>query len=237
MKFRVERDVLADAVAWAARSLSPRPMAPVLSGILLEASSDGPVTLSSFDYEVSAKVEIPATVSEGGSVLISGRLLADIARSLPDAPVDFEQDGAKVTVRCGNARFALATMPVEDYPDLPAVPNVTGSIDAADFAVAVNQVVVAAGRDDTLPTLTGVRVEIEGDTITLAATDRYRLAVREIRWKPASSAISLATLIPPAACRTSRRRWRVQAPWTSRSARLVRASSDLWAAAAGRPRG
>ncbi len=196
MKFRVERDVLADAVAWAARSLSPRPMAPVLSGILLEAGTDGPVTLSSFDYEVSARVEIPATVSEGGSVLISGRLLADIARSLPDAPVDFEQDGAKVTVRCGNARFALATMPVEDYPELPAVPNVTGSIDATDFAVAVNQVVVAAGRDDTLPTLTGVRVEIEGDTITLAATDRYRLAVREIRWKPASSAISLATLIP-----------------------------------------
>ena len=99
MKFRVERDALADAVAWAARALPSRPPVPVLAGLLLEADSVGVLRLSSFDYEVSARVEIPAEVMDAGSALVSGKLLADISRSLPAKPVDVTTDGSKVSVK------------------------------------------------------------------------------------------------------------------------------------------
>ena len=127
MKFRVERDVLADAVAWAARSLPARPPVPVLAGLMLDArESDGGLVLSSFDYEVSARVEISADISEPGVALVSGRLLADISRSLPDRPVDVATDASKVVLTCGSSRFTLLTLPVEDYPALPAMPGRPG---------------------------------------------------------------------------------------------------------------
>ena len=185
MKFRVERDVLAEAVTWIARSLPTRPPVPVLAGVRIEAESDGTLRLASFDYEVSARSEIPADVSEPGSVLVSGRLLAEISRALPAKPVDVSLDGTKVTVTCGASRFTLLTMPVEDYPQLPAMPTLAGTVDGDELTKAVTQVTVAASRDDTLPLLTGVRVEIEGEKVTLLATDRYRLALRELTWKPA----------------------------------------------------
>jgi DNA polymerase-3 subunit beta len=191
----VERDVLADAVAWAARSLPARPPVPVLAGLLLDAS-DGRLVLSSFDYEVSARVEVPAEVAEPGVALVSGRLLADISRSLPARPVDVATDAAKVVVTCGSSRFTLLTLPVEDYPSLPEMPGASGSLRGDAFAGAVGQVSVAAGRDDTLPVLTGVRLEIEGSTITMAATDRYRLAVRELAWSPEQTGLSAVALVP-----------------------------------------
>ncbi|MHA6791902.1 DNA polymerase III subunit beta [Pseudonocardia bannensis] len=198
MKFRVERDVLADAAAWVARSLPARPPVPVLGGVLIQAggeSGEG-LTVSGFDYETSARVELDATVGEPGRVLVSGRLLADITRALPSKPVDFVVDGARATINCGNSRFSLPTMPVEDYPQLPAMPQRAGTIRADQLAEAVAQVAVAAGRDDTLPMLTGVRLEIEGSRLTLAATDRFRLAVRELEWTPEDPGLSTAVLIP-----------------------------------------
>jgi DNA polymerase III subunit beta len=199
MKFRVERDVVADAAAWVARSLPSRPAVAVLGGVLLEAGSgqDGDrLTISGFDYETSARVELDATVGDPGRVLVSGRLLADITRALPSKPVDVVVDGARATISCGNSRFSLPTMPVEDYPQLPAMPQVAGVVPGELLAQAVQQVVVAAGRDDTLPMLTGIRVEIDGPRVTLAATDRFRLAVRELEWAPADSALSTAVLVP-----------------------------------------
>ena len=187
MKFRVERDVLADAAAWVARSLPARPPVPVLGGVLLEATS-GPsgdrLTVSGFDYETSARVELDATIGDPGRVLVSGRLLADITKALPAKPVDVVVDGARATISCGNSRFSLPTMPVEDYPQLPAMPQVAGIVPGDVLAQAVQQVAVAAGRDDTLPMLTGIRLEIDGPRLTLAATDRFRLAVRELEWSP-----------------------------------------------------
>lgn len=194
MKFRVERDVLTEAVSWAARSLSPRPPVPVLSGLLLKAEA-GTLSLASFDYEISARLQIPADISEEGTILVSGRLLADICRSLPAAPVDVETDGSKVTLTCRSSRFHLATMPVSDYPELPALPEVSGTVDGEAFAQAVSQVIIASSKDDTLPILTGVKMEIEGDLITLLATDRYRLALREIRWNPSTANISTGALV------------------------------------------
>lgn len=199
MKFRVERDVLADAAAWVARSLPARPPVPVLGGVLIDAASGeggDRLTVSGFDYETSARVELDATIGDPGQVLVSGRLLADITRALPNKPVDLVVDGARATINCGNSRFSLPIMPVEDYPQLPAMPQRAGRVDAAELAGAVAQVAVAAGRDDTLPMLTGVRLEIEGSRLTLAATDRFRLAVRELDWQPEDAGVSTAVLIP-----------------------------------------
>ncbi|GJF34330.1 DNA polymerase III subunit beta [Kitasatospora sp. NBC_01539] len=195
MKFRVERDVLAEAVAWAARSLPARPPVPVLAGLLLTAQ-EGALALSGFDYEVSARVELEADVEEAGTVLVSGRLLNDISRNLPNRPVEISTDGMRVSLVCGSSRFTLPTLPVDEYPALPQMPTATGTVSGDVFASAVSQAAVAAGRDDTLPVLTGVRVEIEGDRITLAATDRYRFAVRELLWKPEQPDISAVALVP-----------------------------------------
>ena len=195
MKFRVERDQLADAVAWAARTLPSRPSLPILAGLLIEADGSD-VQVSSFDYETSSRVGISADVSESGRALVPGRLLADITRSLPGQPVQVTVDGTRVSVVCGKSTFALPTFPVEDYPSLPSMPDSSGTIAGSDFAVAVAQVAVAAGRDDTLPTLTGIRVEVEGSTVTLAATDRYRLAVRDFTWDPSKPGISTQALVP-----------------------------------------
>ncbi|WP_181310100.1 DNA polymerase III subunit beta [Nocardioides campestrisoli] len=195
MKFRVDRDVFADAVAWAARSLPVRPSAPVLAGLLIEATPEG-LVLSSFDYETSARAELRADVADDGRVLVSGRLLADICRSLPHKPVDCELVGAKLEIKCGSGRFSLQTMPVEDYPALPTVPAPSGVVKGEEFARAVSQAVTAAGRDDMLPVLTGVRIEIEGDRMSLLATDRFRLSHRELTWTPHQTDASLAALVP-----------------------------------------
>lgn len=201
MELRVERDALADAVTWTARSLPARPPMQVLLGLLLDASGpDGGLEISGFDYEVSSRVRLdttgPADITEGGRVLVPGRLLAEIVRSLPAAPVELRVEGSRVVLTCGAARFTLPTMPVEDYPSLPDMPEPAGSLESDVFAAAVAQVALAAGRDDTLPVLTGVRIEIEDDTLTLAATDRYRLAVRTLPWKPGTPGLSTTALVP-----------------------------------------
>src|SRR4029077_11630566 len=180
VKFRVERDVLADAVAWAARALPIRPSAPVLAGLLIEAGQlddggEGP-QLSTFDYETSARATLNADVADEGRALVSGRLLADICRSLPNKTVEMAIDGPKVVLTCGSARFSLQTMPVEDYPSLPTMPEARGSVPSGLFANAVVQAVTAAGRDCLARVLTGVGLEMEGEGIAMLAPDRFRLS-------------------------------------------------------------
>lgn len=195
MKFRVAREDFADSVAWVARSLPSRPPVPVLGGVLLGADEQG-LTVSGFDYEVSAQVRVSAEVTTVGQVLVSGKLLADITRALPNKPVDVTVDGTRVLITCGSAKFSLPTMPVEDYPQLPTLPQQTGSLPVDLFSEAVSQVAVAAGKDDTLPMLTGIRVEIEGTDVVLAATDRFRLAVRKLEWMPLAGDVTAAVLVP-----------------------------------------
>jgi DNA polymerase-3 subunit beta len=201
MKIRVERDGLADAVAWVARSLPSRPSIPVLGGVLIDAGGDGvdsgdALTVAGFDYEVSATVDVPATIAAEGRALVSGRLLADITKALPAQPVEMSVDGSRVTITCGSAKFSLPTMPVEDYPQLPTMPQRAGEIAGEVFGQAVAQVAIAAGRDDTLPMLTGVRMEIAGDKLTLVATDRFRLAMREFAWTSGGDVTDTAVLVP-----------------------------------------
>lgn len=195
MKIRLERDVLAEAVAWVARSLPTRPSVPVLAGLLVRADAGG-VVMSSFDYETSAQISVNAQVADEGEALVSGRLLADISRALPNKPVDITADDSRMELVCGSARFTLQTLPVAEYPALPNMPESAGRVASVDFAEAVGQVVVAAGRDELLPVFTGVRMELDGETLSLLATDRYRMALKEITWQPDSPQASGAALVP-----------------------------------------
>ena len=196
MELRVERDALTDAVVWTARSLPARPPLQVLLGLLLEVDEHGSLSVSGFDYEVSSRISVDCMSAAAGRVLVPGRLLADIVRALPAAPVDLRLEGTRVVLTCGPARFTLPTMPVEDYPALPPMPTTAGALESDVFGAAVAQVALAAGRDDTLPVLTGVRIEIEGEQLTLAATDRYRLAVRTLPWRPEQTGLSTTALVP-----------------------------------------
>jgi len=195
VKFRIDRDTLADAVAWTARSLPNRPSVPVLAGLLVQ-TADGQLTLAGFDYETSTRATLPAEIHDDGQVLVSGRLLAEIVKALPAQPVDVALDGSKVQVVCGSARFSLQTMPVDEYPQLPDMPSSSGTVKAEDFATAVSQASAAAGRDEMLPLLTGVRLELEGGKITLMATDRFRASLRDLDWYPESTDVSAQALIP-----------------------------------------
>src|ERR687894_759781 len=133
MKFRGERDALADAVAWTAKSLPNRPSVPVLAGVMMRVT-DGQLNVSGFDYEVSSQVTVDIQGDADGAALVSGRLLAEITKALPAKPVD-----------------------------------------------------IAA---------VGVRIELNGTTLAMLATDRYRLALREMEWNPQDRDISLNALVP-----------------------------------------
>lgn len=181
MKFQVNRDVFSEAVSFAVKLLPQRTTLPILSGVLIETTDTG-LTLSSFDYEVSAQTEIDANVDEPGRILVSGRLLADIANRLPNAPVQFSSEDSKILVTCGSAKFTLLSMPVEEYPTLPQAPEQSGVLPAELFATAISQVAVAASKDDVTPVITGVQLEVSENKLSLVATDRYRVAIREIDW-------------------------------------------------------
>ena len=193
MKFTVDSATLTDSVNWVSRSLSTRPIMTALLGIVIDVQKD--VTLSASDLETSAKSTFDAEIKETGRVLVPGRLLSEISKSLPNKTVSFNLDGNRVLVTAGSAKFTLPTLPLNEYPNLPNMPEQSGAIASDIFSTAVNQVAAAAGRDDSLPTLTGIHVDISRDTITLAATDRYRLAVREINWTPNDPDIATSALL------------------------------------------
>ncbi|MDQ1548085.1 MAG: polymerase subunit beta [Actinomycetota bacterium] len=197
MKFQVNRDVFSEAVSFAVKLLPQRTTLPILSGVLLE-TTDSVLTLSSFDYEVSAQTEVAAEIEESGRVLVSGRLLAEIASRLPNAPVVFSTEESRITVSCGSAHFTLLSMPVEEYPTLPQIAASSGSLPAEAFANAVAQVAVAASRDDVTPVITGVQLEVSKTSLSLVATDRYRVAVREIEWAAGDSIDEPVTALVPA---------------------------------------
>lgn len=195
LKFQVNKDVLSEAVSFAVRLLPQRTTLPILGGILIEADANA-LRLSVFDYEVSAQAEIVAKVETSGRVLVSGRLLSEIASKLPNAPVEFSTDGSKVLVSCGSTKFNLLTMPVEEYPTLPELPAVSGTISGDAFASAVSQVATAASKDDVTPVLTGVQIETAEKSISFVATDRYRVALREAAWSAASDGVGQVALVP-----------------------------------------
>lgn len=197
VKFQVNRDVFSEAVSFAVKLLPQRTTLPILSGVLIQANDDG-LVLSSFDYEVSSQTEIQADVEEPGTVLVSGRLLAEIAGRLPNAPVRVSTEESRISVSCGSASFTLLSMPVEEYPSIPEIGEQSGVVPAEEFAAAVAQVAVAASRDDVTPVITGVQLEVRENNLSLVATDRYRVAVRELDWDGGgvASEESVTALVP-----------------------------------------
>lgn len=195
MKFHVNRDVFSEAVSFVVKLLPQRNPQPILAGVLIEAGDAG-LSLAAFDYEASARTTIEATVDDPGTILVHGRLLSDIASRLPNAPVQVVVDEDGIVLSCGSARFTLASMPVQEYPAIPEVDGKSGLVPADDFATAIAQVAFAASRDDVTPVLTGVQLEVTDTRLSLVATDRYRVALREIPWDAAD--VDAATALVPA---------------------------------------
>lgn len=195
MKITVQHDVFTEAVTWVARTIPNRPAIPVLAGLKIVAQDNGTISLGSRDSDITSHVDIEANVIEEGTVLVNGKLLADICRSLPNQTIELSLDGTKLEIECGAARFSVKTMAADEYTELPELPPVIGTVDGTVWQEAVSQVTIAASNDDTLPMLVSVCLEIEGDKISLIATDRYRLAIRDIEWNPEDSSISQRILV------------------------------------------
>ncbi|GGY34924.1 DNA polymerase III subunit beta [Streptomyces omiyaensis] len=192
MEIRIDSAVLTEAVEWAARVLPARSPMPVLGGLLLEASQDGRLSVFGLDHEASARVEVEAETVVPGRALVLGRRLLDICKVLPRGRTALAVEDARLSVTSGDVRFGLSLLPLDAHPAAPALPPVLGEVDGAAFAEAVGQVTAAAGRDDSLPVLTGIRLALDGPVMTLAATDRYRYAVRTLEWHPGAGAVPAA---------------------------------------------
>ena len=176
MKVTIEQSKLVDVINWVSRSLSSRPIQTALLGIVLEADQNK-IYLSSTDHETASRANVEADVATPGKVLVPGKLLADIARSLPNKPVTIQLDGTRVLVNAGTAKFTLPILPINEYPNLPDMPEVLGSLDTETFSHAISQVGTAAGKDESLLSLTGIHIEVKGDNITMAATEIGRAHV------------------------------------------------------------
>jgi DNA polymerase-3 subunit beta len=191
VKVEIEHARFYELINRAAKALAVRPAAPILAGLLLRAEPDV-LRASAFDFELAVRASAPASVGEPGSMLVSGRLLAEIVRALPKLPVTLSTQGSSVLLVCGPYRYTLACMPLDEYPSLPATPQMIGRVESGALASAAGQTAVAADRDETLPFLTGVHLEFGAETLRLVATDRYRLALRDLPWQRAETRLSAA---------------------------------------------
>lgn len=188
------------AVAWAAGLCPARPSVPVLAGIRLDATDVG-VRLSAFDWDTAGTVDASAWVTDPGSLLVSGRLLASVAKTVAkEADVTLTADpGAPVmTVSCGKAaRWELPLIDLDDYPTLPTGGDPVGTVSADELGDALARVLPAVSGDVQPPSLRGVALSATADgPMILAATDRYRLAVAELDWTPSGGQAIDEVMVP-----------------------------------------
>jgi DNA polymerase-3 subunit beta len=179
MQLKAERDPLLDGLQTAARALSTRTTLPSLGGIMLVAAG-GKLTARATDSELAVTVQVDAEVEGDGQILLPGRLLADVARSLPQGPVTITERTAEhdVEITAGTARFHLRLLDAEDFPRLPDLEGDVITMPAPALAETVDRVARAASRDEVRPILTGIMVNVEGSSLTMVATDSYRLSVK-----------------------------------------------------------
>lgn len=193
MKVEVNSASFADAVAWTTRVIDARPANPILAGLKIEAAN-GTLQLSAFNYQISSCHHIEAGVDEEGSILILGKLMADITKSLPAEKTYLKSENNTLTITSGKSTFTLQLMPLGEYPDLPKLPNKLGQVDAPTFIQAVNQASVSTSREENRPVLTGIRIQFEDDTVTMTSTDRFRLSRSTFKWTPEHNDIHSTTL-------------------------------------------
>jgi DNA polymerase-3 subunit beta len=182
VRFRCDRDALADALQTVQRGVSARPGIPALTGVLM-AVSDGTLTLATTDLEVSTEFRLDVQSQEEGTALVPARLVADIVRKLDAAPVEFSADAGQAVIRCAAYEGQIRCLPAEDFPVRREPAGTRVTVAAAEFAEAVKQVARAASKDEARPILTGVLIEANREGITLVATDSYRLSIRELTAK------------------------------------------------------
>src|SRR5918996_3405881 len=179
MKISASRDALVSRLQIAGRAVSARTAVPSLGGILVEAREDG-LTLRATDMEVGLILSVEGKVETPGSALLPGRLLVDVVRNLPagDVVLALRPEQRDVELTAGTARFHLRTLPPEDFPRLPEFEGEAITLPGSALADTVERVARAASRDEVRPILTGVLVTAEERTLTMVATDSYRLSVK-----------------------------------------------------------
>lgn len=194
MKVEVNSASFADAVAWTTRVIDARPANPILAGLKIEATN-GTLQLSAFNYQISSCHHIEAGIDEEGSVLVLGKLMADITKSLPAENTYLSSKENTLTITSGKSTFTLQLMPLGEYPNLPALPSKLGQVDAPTFIQAVNQASVSVSREENRPVLTGIRMQFDDDTVTMTSTDRFRLSRSNFKWTPEHENIHATTLV------------------------------------------
>jgi len=197
VKITCAKEELTQALSVVGRAVSTRAAVQVLGGVLLRAS-DGRMELSATDMELSLRLSVDAEVEGGGAVVAPGRLLVDLARLLPENEVVLEHrpEQGVLEVTCGPASYKLNTYSAEDFPKLPEVEGAqTFSVDTSAFLETVSRVARAASRDESRPVLTGVLVRFEGGKLIMAATDSYRMSVKETELATGAGA-ELEAIVP-----------------------------------------
>lgn len=179
MKASLARAELLTALSIINKGLSSRTTLPILSGVLLRSDGDR-LVLNSTDLDVSVQTSVPARIERNGSTVLPGKLFGDIVRSLDEGAVNIDVEGGSASVTCGTSAFTLKTLPAEEFPRFPemdAENEVT--LDSATFSEMVQKVTRAVSRDETRPVLTGALVEMKNGSLTMVATDSYRLCLVE----------------------------------------------------------
>ena len=179
MKITSQRQALLDALQVVSRAVSTRAALQALTGILL-SSRDGVLVLRATDMELGLEVEAEAEVEGEGAVVLPGRLLVDVVRSLPEGEIGLalRESERDVEITAGSSAFHLRTLPAEDFPALPAPDGEPLELPAEPLRTTITRVASAASRDEARPVLTGILLQVEGSELTMVATDSYRLAVK-----------------------------------------------------------
>jgi len=181
VKFRCERDTLADAVTTAGRAVASRTGAmPVLSGLRLTVTGNE-LELVGTDLELTIRVRVPVDGDADGSTVLPSRLFSEIVHKLDGPAVNIELTNDDVQIEAGRFATTLRTLSASEFPRLPESSEAGVRVDAAAFAEALRQVVPGASRDDARPILTGVLLTASGNGLRLVATDSYRLALRDLQ--------------------------------------------------------
>jgi DNA polymerase-3 subunit beta len=197
VKVTCTKDELTRALSVVGRAVSTRAAVQVLGGVLLRAG-EGQIELAATDMELSLRLTVEAQVEGEGAVVAPGRLLVDLARLLPDSEVVLEHrpEQGVLEITCGSAAYKLNTYSAEDFPKLPDATGVqTFTVDSETFLHTISKVARSASRDESRPVLTGVLVRFEGETLVMAATDSYRMSVKETELKEAAAA-ELEAIVP-----------------------------------------
>ena len=196
MRFTSDSAPLGRSAAFAARHTAGNATPiPALSGLRLTADDDT-IRMTGYDYEASSTVVVEAQVDEAGELLLPGRVFAEIVHALPPGRVDVRTIDGLVEIAAGSSEFTLPTLPLADYPDLPEPPEPIGVLDAGPFARAVAQMSRIALREDVVPVLSGALVEFGEESVVLTASDRFRIAIRELPWKPTGADVPSRAVVP-----------------------------------------